>query len=85
MRGNDDLISIASVFGVRVPDGGFTKSRLVCRFQEKLLYDYLENPKIVKISAPTVEKLSEMKIFYVLSELAQGRKPELKDNMLQWD
>jgi NAD-reducing hydrogenase small subunit len=24
-------------------------------------------------------------IFYVLSELAQGRKPELKDNMLQWD
>ena len=24
-------------------------------------------------------------IFYVLSELAQGRKPELKDDMLQWD
>lgn len=23
-------------------------------------------------------------IFYVLSELAQGRKPELKDDMLQW-
>lgn len=24
-------------------------------------------------------------IFYVLSELAQGRKPVLKDDMLQWD
>ena len=64
----DDLINIASVFGVRVPDGGFTKSRLVCRFQEKLLCDYLDNIRIVKIAAPTVEKLSEMKIFYVLSE-----------------
>ena len=29
----DDLINIASVFGACVPDGGFTKSRLVCRFQ----------------------------------------------------
>ncbi|MGE5222250.1 MAG: hypothetical protein ACM3PY_07425 [Omnitrophica WOR_2 bacterium] len=24
-------------------------------------------------------------IFYVLTELAQGRKPEIKNEMLQWD